>query len=261
MSAPPDLLRRIVERRRARYGPFDADSELPAPAALDSAAASNRFVAALAARRGAAVIAEIKLGSPRLGDLTRRVDVERQVDAYVAGGAAALSVVVEPDFFHGSPELLRRARARSGLPAIAKDFVVHPRQLDEAAAAGADAVLLIAALYENEALRRWAGAARARGLAPLVETHDRADLARLHGAAWELVGVNSRDLRSFDVDLALAVALRPALPEGALAVAESGIATGADVARLRAAGFDAFLVGESLLLAEDPEAKLRELVG
>ena len=169
-------------------------------------------------------------------------------------------MVVEPDFFFGSYELLARCRRASGLPAIAKDFVVDERQLDQAAEAGADAVLLIAALYPAAELSRWAGSARQRGLVPLVETHEPADVAKLQGASWELVGINNRDLRTFDVDLQHSIDLLPELPAGCLRVAESGIGNGADVARLAAAGFDAFLVGESLLLADDPARQLADLV-
>jgi indole-3-glycerol phosphate synthase len=225
-------------------------------------------VAALAARRGRAVIAEVKMGSPRLGSLVGRVDPEKQAALYRAHGAVALSVVVEPDFFFGSFDLLRTAKAASGLPAVAKDFVVSERQLDEAIAAGADAMLLIAALYSAQELRAWAGAARSRGLVPLVETHEPEEIVKLGGDAvgggnreWELVGINNRDLRTFEVDLERSIALRPSLPSGALAVAESGIAGRADVERLAAAGFDDILIGEALLLADDPAAKLEELVG
>ncbi len=251
------LLERIVARRRERLG--DAAGEPPPASAAARTPGDNRFLAALAGRRGRSIIAEVKLGSPRLGSLAGRFDPAAQAAAYAAAGAAALSVVVEPDFFFGSYELLAVCRAASGLAAIAKDFVVSPRQLDWAAAAGADAVLLIAALYSPRELRLWATAARARGLVPLVETHTAADIAALAGDAWELVGINNRDLATFTVDLERSIALRSRLPAGALAVAESGISSGADVARLREAGFDAFLVGETLLTAADPGAKLREL--
>jgi indole-3-glycerol phosphate synthase len=207
------------------------------------------------------VIAEVKLGSPKLGSIADRVDPERQAEIYAASGAAALSVVVEPDFFFGSWELLVRCARASGLPAIAKDFVVSERQLDEAAAAGADAILLLAALHERDELAAWAAAARGRGVVPLVETHDERDLERLAGGTWELVGVNNRDLRTFEVDLERSCSLAPRIPAAALRVAESGIARRADVERLAAAGFDAFLIGESLLLADDPAAKLAELLG
>jgi indole-3-glycerol phosphate synthase len=261
------VLQRIVSRRRERYPAATAAGEAIAPASPFTGSSSpwrasdNRFLSALHARRGRAVIAEVKMGSPRIGSLVGRFDPDRQAELYAEHGAAALSVVVEPDYFFGSYALLSRCVAASGLPAIAKDFVVSERQLDEAAEAGAAAMLLVAALYSNDELRFWASAARRRGLVPLVETHDAADVARLGGAegGWELVGVNNRDLRTFEVDLEASMRLRRRLPSGALAVAESGIARRADVERLAAAGFDAFLVGESLLTAEDPARTLREL--
>lgn len=263
----PDVLQKIVSRRRARYPAATAAGEASHPASpftgsfSPSCASDNLFLSALDARRGRAIVAEVKMGSPRIGSLVGRFDPERQAALYAEHGAAALSVVVEPDFFFGSYELLSRCAAASGLPAIAKDFVVSERQLDEAAAAGASAILLVAALHTSDELRSWAAAARRRGLVPLVETHDEAEVDRLAGAEWELVGINNRDLRTFEVDLAASIRLRPRLPAGALAVAESGIAGRADVERLAGAGFDAFLVGESLLTADDPASKLRELVG
>lgn len=258
---PADILTSIVATRRQRLGVSPAQQSPPSFTGSFSLSASsnNPFVAALGARRGRAVIAEVKMGSPRLGSLAGRFDPGKQAAAYAAAGAAALSVVVEPDYFFGSYELLAACKAACGLPAIAKEFVVDLRQLDWAVAAGADAILLVAALYSAEELAGWAAAARERGLAPLVETHDRADLELLAGGEWEMVGVNNRDLRTFAVDLGHSISMRPALPAGALAVAESGIGSRADVARLQAAGFDAFLVGESLLLCENPGAKLVEL--
>ncbi len=260
---PADILQRIVAASRQRLGVSPARQAPPPFTGSFSATASaaNPFVAALGARRGGAVIAEVKMGSPRLGSLAGRFDPEKQAAAYAAAGAAALSVVVEPDFFFGSYELLAACKAACGLPAIAKEFVVDLRQLDWAAEAGADAILLVAALYSAAELAGWAGAARERGLAPLVETHAASDLELLSGNEWEMVGVNNRDLRTFEVDLGHSIALRPKLPPGALAVAESGISSRADVERLQAAGFDAYLVGESLLLCGNPAAKLGELFG
>ncbi len=256
----PNILGRIVARRRERIvaevGAV-ADEAVPgAPPFLTQ----SPFLSVLRARRGSAVIAEVKMGSPRLGSLEGRVDPLRQARTYAEHGAAALSVVVEPDFFHGSYELLAECRAASGLPAIAKDFLVHPVQLRWAKEAGADAVLLIAALLSGEELRRYAGLARGLGLVPLVETHDEEDVAKLAGAEWELVGVNNRDLRTFSVDLDRSAALLPRLPPEALKVAESGISGREDVVHLRDAGFDAFIIGESLLLAPDPATLLAELV-
>lgn len=270
MSPAPDILLEIVRRRRERLGvtPTDSipfDSVTGPPAAFpgegeDRLACDHPFLAALA-DSAPSIIAEVKMGSPRIGSLADRVDPEAQAALYRDGGAVALSVVVEPDFFGGSYDLLRRCRAASGLPAIAKDFIVSLDQLDSAVAAGADAILLIAALYSEVELASWASRARARGLVPLVETHDASDREKLGGRDWELVGVNNRDLRTFEVDLEQSIAALPDLPPGSLKVSESGIVSGADVARLSDAGFDAFLVGESLLLAEDPATKLAELVG
>jgi indole-3-glycerol phosphate synthase len=277
-ATAPDLLLRIAGRRRERLaeaGHRHAGQHDAGPPALGSGALDRRdnpFLAALArpSRAGAtaaaavatpAIIAEVKMGSPRLGSLQGRIDPIAQARTYAANGAAALSVVVEPDFFFGSYDLLAACRAASGLPAIAKDFVVDPVQLDWARRAGADAVLLIAALYEPEELIRYARLARGLGLAPLIETHDAADLVRLAGEPWELVGVNNRDLRTFAVDLERSIALLPLLPPGALKVAESGIRDALDVALLADSGFDALLIGESLLLAEDPAAQLRALAG
>jgi indole-3-glycerol phosphate synthase len=265
LGQAPDILLRITAQRRERYGvapgQFDLGAESGASKEPPQAdVSSNPFLAAIAANRGRAVIAEVKLGSPRLGSLRDSFDPETHARAYAESGAAALSVVVEPDSFFGSYDLLRRCRAASGLPAIAKDFVVTVRQLYEAKEAGADAVLLIASLYDPEVLRRLAAAARRLGLAPLIETHDRADVEKLAGADWELVGVNNRDLRTFIVNLSHSISLQPHLPPGALKVSESGLRTAADLGRLRKAGFDAFLVGESLIATPDPTTKLRELL-
>jgi len=263
MSAPspPDILLRIAARRRERYGVAPGEHIVPASPGPGGRAQGNALCAALAAQRGRAVIAEVKMGSPKLGSLVGSFDPVEQARTYARSGAAALSVVVEPDFFHGSYDLLYQCRRASGLPAIAKDFVVSSRQLAEAREAGASAVLLIAALYEAPTLRAYAGEARRLGLVPLIETHDTADLAKLEGSLWELVGVNNRDLHTFRVDLDHSIDLLDRLPTEALKVAESGIHSSEDVERLRDAGFDAFLIGESLITAQDPAAKLVELVG
>lgn len=262
----PDVLIRITERRRqtiagqvASRGPA-GELEEGAP----RTPADNAFLGALAARkrqRVPAVIAEVKMGSPRLGNLHGQVDPIAQARMYAENGAACLSVVVEPDFFHGGYDLLTACREASGLPAIAKDFIVDPLQLVLAKEAGADAVLLIAAMLEAEEMARYARMARGLGLVPLIETHDADDIGKLQGEPWELVGINNRNLRTFEVDLQNSISLLPGLPAEAVKVAESGIRDGLDVLLLRDSGFDAFLVGESLLTAPDPAAKLRELVG
>lgn len=237
-----DILARIVDNRRLHFGP-DAPSPDTLPPPFER---PHPLLSALAEVSGRAVIAEVKMGSPRLGSLIGRFDPEEQARIYRDSGAAALSVVVEPDFFHGSYELLARCKESSGLPALAKDFVVSRRQLDAAAESGADAILLIAALYGRDELRGWAAEARSRELVPLIETHSAADVAKLSAADWELVGVNNRDLRTFEVDLGHSIELRGSLPDGALSIAESGIGSGEDRRRLARAGFDAFLIGEAL---------------
>ncbi len=226
----------------------------------------NEFVAALTARRGQqapGIIAEIKRGSPRLGPIGERFDPIEQARLYAERGATCLSVVVEPDHFFGSYELLAACREASGLPAIAKDFIVDSVQLVQARDAGASAVLLIAALHSAAELEDYAGQARGLGLVPLVETTDPDDLAKVAMAeeGWEIVGVNNRDLRTFDVSLERSITLLPLLPFGAIKVAESGIRNAGDVALLMDAGFHAFLVGEALLLAENPGALLAEMTG
>ena len=262
-NALPDVLRRIVERRREVLAQVAEDTgELPKLAAgAPRTARDNAFLAALEARRGQAVIAEVKMGSPRIGSLAGRLDPLAQARTYAAGGAAALSVVVEPDFFGGSYELLGECRVAAGLPTIAKDFVVHPLQIWWAKRARADAVLLVASLFERAELELYAGMARRLGLVPLIEVHDPSELELLDGGEWELVGINNRDLRTFEVSLEHSIELLPRLPPGALKVAESGIGSGADRTLLEVAGFDAYLIGESLLLAPDPAAKLAELLG
>jgi indole-3-glycerol phosphate synthase len=259
----PDILEQIIARRRQRLAEARAHhtmSEPPRQAVLQTAS-NNRFLAALREKRGRAVIAEIKMGSPSLGSLDGRFEPLQVARGYARSGAAALSVVVEPDYFQGSYELLAACHEASGLPAIAKDFIVDPLQLRWAKRAGASAVLLIAALYPPQELREYADLARGLGLVPLIEIHDLSDLGKLGDAVWELVGVNNRDLRTFEVEIGTSLALLHSLPSEAFKVAESGIDTAADLGMLRGAGFDAYLIGTAMLTSGDPEAKLRELLG
>lgn len=254
----PSVLREILAAKRAR---LDAGEIGGAPAArLPSD--GRRFLAALSGP-GPRVIAEVKHRSPSAGtilpDAARRVAATAR--AYRRGGAAALSVVVERDFFGGDPEWIGEAKAASGLPVLMKDFVVDERQLDQALSLGADAVLLIVAALDDEALARLHAAALARGLAVLVEAHDRQEARRAAALSPALVGVNSRDLATFRVDLDAAVRLGRELPASAVRVAESGIHAAEDVRRLLDGGYGAFLVGESLLRSPDPARALRRLLG
>jgi indole-3-glycerol phosphate synthase len=219
---------------------------------------SRDFLAGLGRER-VAVIAEIKRASPSRGPLAPDLDPAVLARQYELGGAAAISVLTDELFFAGSLSDLRRARGAASLPLLCKDFVVDEYQLYEARAAGADAVLLIVAALEHWQLPDYVLAARGLGLACLVEAHDEADLERALACGVRLIGVNSRDLRTFAVDLATVEKLAQHLPDDCTLVAESGVHTVADVERLAAAGADAVLVGAALVKAPDVAAKLREL--
>jgi indole-3-glycerol phosphate synthase len=207
------------------------------------------------------VIAECKRRSPSRGILRRDYDAAAVARAYADGGAAAISVLTEPTFFDGALEHLERVRAAVAAPLLRKDFIISGYQLLEAAAAGADAALLIVAALDDGQLRRLLGEAEALGLACLVEAHDTGEIARAVDAGARIVGVNSRNLRTLAVDLDVLDRAASLLPAGVTAVAESGITSTADIERLSAAGYHAFLVGERLITQADPGAALAELRG
>lgn len=205
------------------------------------------------------IIAELKRRSPSRGEIRPDFDVVACAKAYFEGGAAALSVLTDERWFGGRLEYLAVARSAAPIPILRKDFLVDAYQVDEARVAGADAVLLIAAALADEPLRALRTRADALGLDALVEVHDERELDRALEAGARLVGVNNRDLRTFQVDLAVTERLAPRVPPGILLVAESGIFEGADVRRLAAAGAAAFLVGEFLMREPDPGLALRKL--
>jgi indole-3-glycerol phosphate synthase len=210
---------------------------------------------------GVAVIAELKKASPSKGLIRaefRPVELAQELEA---AGAAALSVLTDEEFFQGSLGNLREASAAVAIPCLRKDFIVDEFQLLEARAHCADAVLLIVAALTAEELSSLAAGARRHGLDVLCEVHDGEELQRALDAGVDLIGVNTRDLRTFKVDLETAFALAAKIPAGVVRVAESGIHSASDIARLQAAGYDAFLVGESLMRAESPGDALRELMG
>lgn len=211
------------------------------------------------AGRGVAVIAEIKRASPSRGELAPGLEAPTQARAYVEGGAAAVSVLTEPDRFKGDLDDLR-AVAGEGIPALRKDFVIDPYQVWEAREAGASAVLLIVAALNGPTLRELMATCDGAGLDALVEVHDEDEAAVAVDAGARVIGVNARDLRTFEVDRGSFGRIRPHLPEGVLAVAESGIRGPADVAEAARDGADAVLVGESLVTADDPRAAVAMLV-
>ena len=222
-------------------------------AAVADAAPVRDFAAALRADR-VRVIAEIKRRSPSKGDLAPDLDPVAAARAYEAGGAACLSVLTDGPYFGGSSADLVAARDATSVPVLRKDFTVDPLQIDEARAMGADAVLLIVAALDDARLRDLHAHARGRGLAVLVEVHDAAELERALAIAPEIIGVNARDLSTFAEDLSTGEQMIASIRAGTIAVAESAIRSVEDVRRMAAAGFDAVLVGEALVRADDPAA-------
>jgi indole-3-glycerol phosphate synthase len=208
------------------------------------------------AEEGVRVIAECKRRSPSRGVLRERYDPAAIAAGYAAAGAAGISVLTEPSFFDGSLDHLRDVRAAVTTPLLRKDFVINEYQIMEARAAGADAVLLIVAALGNADLMRLRGFAADLGLMNLVEVHGGDELARAIDAGADTIGVNSRSLRTLDVDTAVFERLVAGIPDDTVAVAESGIRTPEDVIRLRRAGFDAFLIGERFMTDADPGASL-----
>jgi indole-3-glycerol phosphate synthase len=219
------------------------------------------FRAALAAAPATAIIAEIKRASPSRGIIRQAFDPPAHARAYAASGATALSVLTEPRWFGGALEHLAAAREAAALPLLRKDFLVDPYQVEEARAWGADAVLVIAAAGEASLRVELLAAAREHGLDALVEVHDTRELEWAASQRPGLVGINNRDLATFETTLATTERLAPLAPAGALLVAESGIHTPADVRRMTAAGARAVLVGEAFMAAPDPGAALRALLG
>ncbi|HYC93224.1 MAG TPA: indole-3-glycerol phosphate synthase TrpC [Thermoanaerobaculia bacterium] len=262
------VLDQIVERTRERL----RGEEKPDRRAAEEVAQQrtpHAFLDALDVGRASArpgglkpaphIIAEIKSASPSAGAIVENPDVEAIARDYARGGAAAISVVTEPEFFRGSRRWLARARKAAGLPVIMKDFIVEPAQIIRGIAAGADAILLLASLLDVRQLTDFIALLDAYGCDALVEVHDETELERAVSAGARLIGVNNRDLRSFHVDLATSERLGALMPPEAIRVAESGIRTRDDVQRLRAAGFHAFLVGESLLRQDDRAAAVAAL--
>jgi indole-3-glycerol phosphate synthase len=263
MADTPDILRKICHRKveeiYARSGRVPLE-EVKARAA--DAPPVRGFAAALASRVAegrSAVIAEIKRASPSKGVLREDFQPAEIARSYERGGAACLSVLTDQDFFQGSDAYLQEARAACALPVIRKDFIIDPYQVFEARAIGADCILLIVACLDQGALSDLSGLAQGLGMDVLMEVHDAAELGRALEVPGRLIGVNNRNLRTFEVSLETTLGLLGSVPEDRLLVAESGILRPQDVALLRGRGVHAFLVGEAFMRAPDPGVELTRL--
>lgn len=260
MTAVSDLLATIVAATRtavAERGKAVSIAELDAR--KTHTPRGGAFIAALRDSPGPRVIAECKRRSPSRGILRADYDPAAHAKAYEAAEACAVSVLTEPTFFDGALTHLEAVRSAVTIPVLRKDFIVTEYQLHEAAAFGADAVLLIAGALDDELLRQLHASAESLGLAALVEVHDQQELERAGRAGARVIGVNSRNLRTLAVNLDIFAQIAPLLPARTVAVAESGIRTGDDLRRFADAGFSAFLVGERLMTQPDPGAALRAL--
>jgi indole-3-glycerol phosphate synthase len=249
-----DSTRQHVERRRREVPLAELEARL-------AARGEDRPFSEALTGPGVSIIAEHKRRSPSAGAIREGATVEEVVCAYERGGAAALSVLTEVDHFGGTLEDLRQARAVTRLPILRKDFIVDPYQVYEAAAAGADALLLIVAALDDGDLARLYGEARSIDLDVLVEVHDEEELERALELDADVIGINNRDLSDFSVDLNRTFELLSDVPAGKIVVSESGLYTRDQLEELERVGVDAVLVGERLMRASDPESALRELTG
>lgn len=256
LKTVPDILARIVEYKKAELVRREEGIERRA---TESVAKRRDFRAALVSR-APAVIAEIKKASPSKGVISEEIHPAAIARAYEQGGAAALSVLTDEKYFEGSLADLESARAAVTLPVLRKDFTIDAYHVHQAAAHRADAVLLIAAILTERELREFRELAEGYCMAALVEVHDEEELKPAIASGARIIGVNNRNLHTFDVDLGVALRLAEKIPAGVVKVAESGIRTAADVQRLRAAGYQALLVGEHLMQSGDPAQALRALL-
>jgi indole-3-glycerol phosphate synthase len=256
------ILDDIVARKKERLLELKSKSiQTELEKAATVAAQPRNFTAALERGGKPAVIAEIKKASPSAGEIRANLDVAEIATGYEKSGAAAISVITEEDFFKGKLAYLTRVKRTVSLPILCKDFIIDPIQVVAARAAGADALLLIAAILEQGSLLELLATVRDLSMVCLVEVHNEEELERVLRTDARIIGINNRNLRTFQVSLDTTFRLRPSIPPDRLVVSESGIHEQRDLQSLASATVDAVLVGTSLMRAEDPGAKLRELLG
>jgi indole-3-glycerol phosphate synthase len=264
MAGVPDILERILARKRAELEAARAAVPLAEMQRRAAAAPPPRdFVGALRAKIAAgrpAVIAEMKRASPSKGRLRADFDPVAIARGYEAGGAACLSVLTDRDFFMGDPAHLAQARAACALPVLRKDFITEPYQVYEARALGADCILLIAAALARQDMQGLEASAHSLGMAVLVEVHDAAELEAALSLQTPLVGINNRDLRTFETRLQTTLDLRSRIPEGRIVISESGIAGKADMSLLHRRGVHGFLIGEAFMRSPEPGRALQDMI-
>jgi indole-3-glycerol phosphate synthase len=256
MTVLEDILAQKIKEVRRLIADTDAN-DLKRHAA--AAGPVRDMIAALRSCAHVPIIAEIKRASPSAGTINDRTDVGGQARSYAIGGAAGLSVLTDGPFFQGKLEDLSEARASVRVPVLRKDFIIDPIQLYQSRAAGADAILLIAAALSRQRLRELFLETVALGMTPIVEVHEESELSDVLELDPAIVGINNRNLRTMEVSLETCMRLRPLVPAGTLVLAESGIKGPEDVALLLDAGVDAFLVGTTLMKSEDPASTLSRL--
>ncbi|WP_455197363.1 indole-3-glycerol phosphate synthase TrpC [Kaarinaea lacus] len=263
MSDTPDILKKILNRKREEIAERSAKVSLQElQARIATSSPSRGFVDAIetAIKHGKpAVIAEIKKASPSKGVIRENFDPVSIAKSYAKGGATCLSILTDVDFFQGADAYLQRAREACGLPVIRKDFIIDPYQVYEARTIGADCILLIVAALNNDQLQQLSSLAHELNMDVLVEVHDEAELQRALSLNTKLVGINNRNLRTFEVSLQTTIDLLPQIPTDRIVVTESAIHTPQDVALMRQHNVNAFLVGEAFMRADDPGARLAEL--
>ena len=248
-----NVLDKILEVKRREIA--EAKARLPQPKGEGPV---RDFIAALRKKRPA-VIAEIKKASPSRGVLRSNFDPAAIARSYEKNGAACMSVLTDKEFFQGDSAYLKAAREACALPALRKDFVIDPWQVHESRMLGADCILLIAACLSREEMRELEGVAHSHGMAVLVEVHDGEELEKAAALKTPLLGINNRNLKTFETKLETTIDLLPRIPKGRIVVTESGILAPADVARMRRHGVETFLVGEAFMRASDPGEALRTL--